>query len=272
MMDGHPPTNGRNIWQFCPPNNNNCSLVTHICEFPVSPCVCNWIYRCHTPLSKTGGIFLLSTFSVMQHTSGRLITFFMFFIRFSIRVTADFLLRSVWVKRLPCIIFTFFHTHILQLLFHKQPASTLTSLRSVSALRITRRCRCRVLEYSRFATEVFILAFFVREYDSFLLSFSRWQIVDDAPADKLMTPFNFYDDLIPCSLLKPPPSMSHSFFPSLFSHLPLSLSSPSLLLSLCVFLQRPPAFERHTVLTYRPFQPYAHEEREPQVSLHSAAL
>lgn len=68
------------------------------------------------------------------------------------------------------------------------------------------------------------------------------------------------------------PHPSHSFFPSLFSHLPLSLSSPSLLLSLCVFLQRPPAFERHTVLTYWPFQPYAHEEREPQVNLYCAAL
>lgn len=52
----------------------------------------------------------------MQHASGRLITFF---VRFS-RVTAEFLFLSVWVKPLPGIIFTFFHTQLLQLFFHKQ--------------------------------------------------------------------------------------------------------------------------------------------------------
>uniref|UniRef100_A0A8D2ZKP6 Lumican n=1 Tax=Scophthalmus maximus TaxID=52904 RepID=A0A8D2ZKP6_SCOMX len=68
-----------------------------------------------------------------------------------------------------------------------------------------------------------------------------------------------------CSWKEKPPLPPPPFFPSLSLHLPLSLSlflsSPSPLLSLCVFLQRPPLFERHTVLTYWPSTPHTGQER-----------
>lgn len=58
-----------------------------------------------------------------------------------------------------------------------------------------------------------------------------------------------------------------SFFPLCFFHLLLSFSSPSLLLSLCVFLQRLPAFKHHTAFLPTGPPPQAHEESEQQVSL-----
>lgn len=58
-----------------------------------------------------------------------------------------------------------------------------------------------------------------------------------------------------------------SFSPLCFFHLLLSFSSPSLLLSLSVFLQRLPAFKHHTPFLPTGPPPQEHEESEQQVSL-----
>lgn len=52
-----------------------------------------------------------------------------------------------------------------------------------------------------------------------------------------------------------------------FFHLLLFFSSPSLLFSPCVFLQRHPAFKRHTPFLPTGPSPQAHKESEQQVSL-----
>lgn len=86
-----------------------------------------------------------------------------------------------------------------------------------------------------------------------------------------MTPLNFCDDLIPCSLLKPPPS-----FPFLFS-ITVSPSSPFSLLPLSQSF--PLCFSPETSSFWTPhcsyllaLQPHAHEESEAQVSLYCGAL
>lgn len=62
----------------------------------------------------------------------------------------------------------------------------------------------------------------------------------------------------------------HLCFPIFPFH---SLSSPSLLLSLCVFLQRLPAFEHHTLLTYWPSTPCTQRERTTgKVALRTFAI
>uniref|UniRef100_A0A3B4YDS8 Lumican n=1 Tax=Seriola lalandi dorsalis TaxID=1841481 RepID=A0A3B4YDS8_SERLL len=76
--------------------------------------------------------------------------------------------------------------------------------------------------------------------------------------------FNLYDDLTDFRKKKPPLLPLLLFFLSVSPSTPLSLSSPSLLLSLCVFLQRLPVFEHHTVLTYWPSTPHTRKERSTE--------
>lgn len=97
---------------------------------------------------------------------------------------------------------------------------------------------------------------------------SQWFVVD---APQNIHKESMYNDPTPLLCwwrswrrlpLLPPPIL----FPSLF--LPsMSFSSPSLLLSLSVFLQRLPAFKHHTPFLPTGPPPQAHEESEQQVSL-----
>lgn len=98
---------------------------------------------------------------------------------------------------------------------------------------------------------------------------SQWFVVD---APQNIHKESMYNDpntiAVLMKKLKTPPSTSPPpiLFPSLFLQ-SLSFSSPSLLLSLSVFLQRLPAFKHHTPFLPTGPPPQAHEESEQQVSL-----
>lgn len=102
-----------------------------------------------------------------------------------------------------------------------------------------------------------------------LLLVSLQNFLDDALSEIHFDDiFNLSDAWTPViwrSLLSTPPRPLVSSpplpIPSLCLSIYPSLSSPSLLLSLCVFLQRLPVFEHQTLLTYWPSTPHTHWER-----------
>lgn len=86
------------------------------------------------------------------------------------------------------------------------------------------------------------------------------QFLDDASPDiRMMTP-SIYMTIWLQHAEEASPLLPLPFFLLCFS-IYLSLSPPPLLLSLCVFLQRLPVFEHHTVLTYWPSTPSTRRER-----------
>lgn len=172
--------------------------------------------------------------------------------------------------------FSRFSTHNFSSSFsHKQPAS----LACIQSLHWEPPERAAVICWSakKLAAEVFILAFYWWGWGwNIAPSSCTCSVLVDSRLWMTLLQTNWWHPWISamtwfhaaCWNLPPP---SHSFFPSLFPHLPLSLSSPSLSLSLCFSPETSSFWTPHCSYLLA-LQPHAHEESEAQVSLYCGAL